>query len=338
VAAGNTVMQHFLLNLTPIGIAEAPFSPVVTDGLINKAIDVGLKLPDTAILYTLPMKSGYVGGDLLSVVLTSGVAEQKDEIYLGLDLGTNGEIFLGSGKRLLTCSAAAGPALEGAKISSGMIAKAGAIENVSIDGDGNISYRIIGNIKPRGICGSGLVDLIAVLLHLGIIDDEGLIRPPDESKNKELASRLVKRGSIYDFRIASAKESGTGKAVYLTQNDVRALQLAKAAIAAGVETLINEMGITVKDIDRVYLAGALGNYVDPLSTIRIGLLPQVDVQIIKSLGNAASQGAAMVLLSKKYWYKTTQLADFIEHVELSSAPGFNDNFIDHMSFPNQNTW
>jgi len=282
VAAGNTVMQHFLLNLSPIGIAEAPFSPVLTDGLIVRSADLGLKLHETAMVYTLPMKSGYIGGDLLSVVLTSGVAEQHDKIILGLDLGTNGEIFLGNSRKLLTCSAAAGPALEGAKISSGMIAKAGAIEGVSY-GNHRIHYRIIGNVKPRGLCGSGLVDLIAVLLHLGIIDDEGLIRPSDKQTVKGLSSRVVKRRGVYDFLIASAKESGSGKAVYLTQKDVRALQLAKAAIAAGVETLMDELGIRAADIDRVYLAGALGNYVDPLSTVRIGMIPQVDPSIIKWL-------------------------------------------------------
>jgi uncharacterized 2Fe-2S/4Fe-4S cluster protein (DUF4445 family) len=289
------------------------------------------------MLYTMPMKSGYIGGDLLSVVLTSGVAEQHDEIILGLDLGTNGEIFLGNGKKLLTCSAAAGPALEGAKISSGMIAKAGAIESASLSNN-RINYRIIGNMKPRGLCGSGLADLVAVLLHLGIINSEGLIRPPQKQTVKGLNSRVVKRGSVYDFRAASIKESGTSKAVYLTQKDVRALQLAKAAIAAGIETLMDELRIGVGDIDRVYLAGALGNYVDPLSTIRIGLIPDVDPSIIKSLGNAASQGATMVLLAKKYWRKADHLARFIKHIELSSRSDFNEHFINHMSFPNQNAW
>ncbi|MFC2019474.1 ASKHA domain-containing protein, partial [Chloroflexota bacterium] len=166
VAAGNTTMQHILLGLSPVGIAEAPFSPVLIDGLIVNAKDAGLRLNPSALLYMMPAKSGYIGGDLLSFVLTSGVAEQEDEIILGLDLGTNGEIFLGNGKRLLTCSAAAGPALEGARISGGMIAKAGAIEGVSFE-DGELRYRVIGNIRPRGVCGSGLVDLVAVLLRYG---------------------------------------------------------------------------------------------------------------------------------------------------------------------------
>ncbi|MFC1951566.1 ASKHA domain-containing protein [Chloroflexota bacterium] len=177
VVAGNTTMQHILLGLSPAGIAEAPFSPVIVDGLVVNASEVGLQLHPEALLYVMPVKSGYIGGDLISDILASGVAEQEDEIILGLDLGTNGEIFLGNSKRLLTCSAAAGPALEGARISQGMIAKAGAIEGVSFE-KGDLHYLVIGNISPKGICGSGLVELVAVLLELGVIDCEGLIRPP----------------------------------------------------------------------------------------------------------------------------------------------------------------
>ena len=192
VAAGNTTMQHFLLTLDPSGIAEAPFSPVLTDGLIVKAADVGLKLNPEAVLYVMPIKSGYIGGDLISVVLASGAWEQEDEIILGLDLGTNGEVFLGNRKRLMTCSAAAGPALEGAAISHGMIARAGAIEGVSLE-DGDLRYHVIGNIKPKGVCGSGLVDLAAVLLHCSIIDHEGLIRPPHETAADGLSPRIISR-------------------------------------------------------------------------------------------------------------------------------------------------
>ena len=335
VAAGNTTMQHLLLSLNPSGIAEAPFSPVLTDGLIVKAADVGLKLHPEALFYVMPAKSGYIGGDLISDILASGAAQQEDEIILGLDLGTNGEVFLGNGNRLMTCSAAAGPALEGARISEGMIAKAGAIEAVSFE-EGNLHYLVIGNIKPKGICGSGLVELVAVLLELGIIDYEGLIRPPQVEVAEGLRSRVIDDGAgVNNFLVASAEESYDHKPLYLTQKDVRELQLAKGAIAAGVKTLMDEMGIGVQDIHHVYLAGALGNYVNPYSAMRIGLLPRVNPEIIRSLGNAASTGASMVLLSKGYWQEANDLADFIEHVELSSRLDFNRYFIEQIDFPKE---
>ena len=337
VAAGNTTMQHLLLSLSPLGIAEAPFTPVLTDALIVNSADVGLQLNPVALLYTMPVKSGYIGGDLISFVLNSGVTEQEDRIILGLDLGTNGEIFLGNGKRLLTCSAAAGPAFEGARISYGMIAKAGAIEGVSFE-EGRLRYRVIANIKPKGICGSGLVDLVAVLLHCRIIDHEGLIHPVQGGVAENLNSRLVEQPWGYDFLVASEEESYHNQPVYLTQKDVRELQLAKGAIAAGIKTLMDEMGIGVQDIHQVYLAGALGNYVHPASTIRTGILPRVNPEIVRSLGNAASLGASMALLSKNHWQRAKDIAAFIEHVELSYRHDFNQYFIEHMDFPKENLW
>jgi uncharacterized 2Fe-2S/4Fe-4S cluster protein (DUF4445 family) len=337
VAAGNTTMQHLLLSLPPMGIAEAPFLPVITDGMIVKSADVGLKLHPEARLYIMPVKSGYIGGDLISDILASGVAEQE-EIILGLDLGTNGEIFLGNNKRLLTCSAAAGPALEGAKISHGMIAKTGAIEGVQLE-NGQLQYRVIGNVNPRGICGSGLVDLVAVLLHCGIINYEGSIRRSRRKSAAELNSKVVKRRARgHSFLVASLEESYNQKPIYLTQEDVREVQLAKAAIAAGIKTLMDELGIEAKDINCVYLAGALGNYVDPVSAVRIGLLPSINPEIITSLGNAASSGASMVLLSKKHWRMARDLINFIEHVELSFRHDFNEYFIEQMDFPKVNVW
>ena len=332
VAAGNTTMQHLALNLNPSGIAESPFSPVLTDGLTVKAADVGLELNPDALLYVMPTKSGYIGGDLISVILASGAWEHEDETILGMDFGTNGEIFLGNGKRLMTCSAAVGPALEGASISRGMIAKAGAIEAVSFEQD-DIQYQVIGNIKPKGICGSGLVELVAMLLDLGFIDYEGLIRPSEEGLAEGLSSRVIECSGAYDFLIASPEESYDHRPIYLTQKDVRELQLAKAAIAAGIKTLMDEMGIGTEDISRVYLAGALGNYVSPASAMRIGLIPRFDPDIVTSLGNAASTGASIVLLSKDYWKMANQLALSIEHVELSSRLDFNQHFIDQMDFP-----
>ena len=337
VAAGNTTMQHFLLTLDPSGIAEAPFSPVLTDGVTVRAQDVGLELHPEALLYVMPTRSGYIGGDLISVILASGASEQEDEIVMGLDLGTNGEIYIGNHKRIVTCSAAAGPALEGATVSHGMIAKAGAIEGAYLE-DSDVCYQIIGNIKPKGLCGSGIVDLVAVLLHTGIVNHEGLIRRPRKDVPENLSSRIVKRGQVYEFLVASAEESYGQRSIYLTQKDVRELQLAKGAIAAGINILMDEMGIEMDEIGHVYLAGALGNYVDPLSAMRIGLIPKFDPAIVMSLGNAASTGASMALLSKNYWQMANELSDFIEHIELSSRLDFEQYFVEHMDFPKENLW
>ncbi|MGD9248925.1 MAG: ASKHA domain-containing protein, partial [Desulfobacteraceae bacterium] len=340
VAAGNTTMQHILLGLDPSGIAEAPFVPVVTEGVTFPTRLLNLDLNPDAMLYVLPSKSGYIGGDLMGFILSSGVAELEGKIVLGLDLGTNGEIFLGNRSRVLTCSAAAGPALEGARITHGMIAKSGAIESVYVDNQ-QLKYRVIGNINPRGICGSGLVDLVAVLLHFGVIDPEGLIGPKQiDEAGKLFASRLVRSefSDIQHFLVASPEASFDGRTIVLYQKDVRELQLAKGAVAAGIEILMQQLGITAGDIDQIYLAGALGNYVHPLSAMRIGLMPRVDPRKVVTLGNAAAAGAAMALLSKKKWQQLRTIADQVEHVELSLHPGFDDLFVAAMDFPDSNMW
>lgn len=340
VAAGNTTMQHLLLGLDPSGIAQAPFSPVITEAVTFPTDQLELDLHPDAMLYVMPAKSGYIGGDLMSFVLSSGVADQDEQLILGLDLGTNGELFLGNRNRLLTCSAAAGPALEGARIVHGMIARSGAIESVQVHEE-KLKYHVVGNIRPKGLCGSGLVDLAAVLLHYGVIDPQGLLGPAviDEA-GTVFSSRLIHQedGEVHDFLVASAQESFDGRTIVLYQKDIRELQLAKGAVAAGIEILMNQLGVTVGDIDRIYLAGALGNYVNPLSAMRIGLIPPVDIQKVTSVGNAASTGAAMALLSKKKWERVSAIADRVEHVELSLAPGFYDAFVAAMDFPANNMW
>ncbi|NQT70333.1 MAG: DUF4445 domain-containing protein [Desulfobacteraceae bacterium] len=340
VAAGNTTMQHFMLSLDPSGIAEAPFTPVITEGMTFRSRDVGLKLHPDAMLYVMPAKSGYIGGDLIGFILSSGAAEQNDKLVLGLDLGTNSEIFLGNRNRILTCSAAAGPALEGARISHGMIARAGAIESFRFE-ENELFYNVIGNIKPKGLCGSGLVDLAALLLHHGIVNPEGLICPPDQHKKRNsMTARVIQtqENEIHDFLIASPQESLDGRPIVLTQRDIRELQLAKAAIASGIKILLKTMGAGIEDVDAVYLAGALGNYVHSLSAMRIGLLPEVNPEKIISLGNAASTGANMILLSKRYWERSAEIATSLEHLELSGHTDFFDQFIEEINFPTENLW
>ena len=340
VAAGNTTMQHFLLSLDPSGIAQAPFTPVITEGMTFRSEDVGLKLHPDAMVYVMPAKTGYIGGDLIGFILSSGAADQEDSLVLGLDLGTNSEIFLGNTHRMLTCSAAAGPAMEGARISHGMIARAGAIESFQFE-ENHLHYRVIGNIEPKGLCGSGLVDLVALLLHHDIADSEGLIRTLDQHKEKtSLGARVLntKADGVFDFLIASPQESLDGRSILLTQKDIRELQLAKAAITAGISILLKTLWASVEDIDVIYLAGALGNYIHPLSAMRIGLLPEINLEKIISLGNAASTGANMVLLSKKCWEKSTDIVNSLEHIELSGHTDFFDHFIEEMNFPTKNFW
>lgn len=337
VLAGNTTMQHLLLGLPPLGIAQAPFKPVLTDGVVVDAHRIGLRLHPEAVLYIMPTISGYVGGDLISVILASGAAEEDHEIVLGIDLGTNGEVFLGNGKHMLTCSTAAGPALEGARISQGMIARTGAIEGVRIE-DERLAYQVISNTKPKGLCGSGLVDLAAVLLHAGVINSEGVIETPQQDIPDFLASRVNGHGDVNSFLIVSEEESFHDRPVMLTQKDVRELQLAKGAVAAGISALLQEMGLETQDISRIYMAGALGNYVNVHSAIRIGLLPNIDPNIVTSLGNAATTGAEMVLLSKDHWRKANELRHFVRHVELSTHADFNERFVENLDFPDENVW
>jgi uncharacterized 2Fe-2S/4Fe-4S cluster protein (DUF4445 family) len=340
VAAGNTTMQHILLGLDPSGIAEAPFVPVITEGVTFPVRQLGLELHPDAMLYVMPSKSGYIGGDMMAFILSSGAAEQENKMILGLDLGTNGEIFIGNRKRMLTCSAAAGPALEGGRIVHGMIAKSGAIESVRVQ-DEQLQYRVVGNIKPKGICGSGLVDMVAVLLHHGVVDREGLLGPKHIDEAGDLfAARLISRGDsgIYDFRVAGREESFDGHSIKLLQKDIRELQLAKGAVAAGIDILMQALGVTVEEIDHIYMAGALGNYVHPLSAMRIGMIPAMDPEKVVTVGNAASTGAAMALLSKEKWRQAGVIADRVEHVELSLHPGFNEAFVSAMDFPGGNMW
>jgi uncharacterized 2Fe-2S/4Fe-4S cluster protein (DUF4445 family) len=221
-----------------------------------------------------------------------------------------------------------------------MIAKTGAIESLRFE-EKDIFYNVIGNIKPKGLCGSGLVDLTALLLHHNIVSSEGLIYPPDHHKKRNsMTARVIQtqENEIHEFLLASPQYSLDGEPIVLTQKDIRELQLAKAAIASGIKILLKTMEANIEDIDDVYLAGALGNYVNPLSAMRIGLLPMVNPEKIISLGNAASTGANMVLLSKRYWERSAEIAAELEHLELSGHADFFDSFIEEMNFPTENLW
>jgi len=253
---------------------------------------------------------------------------------LAVDVGTNGEIVLGCRDRILACSTAAGPAFEGAHIKHGMRAAAGAIDAVWIE-DADVRFTTIGGVKPVGICGSGLLDMVACLVRAGIIDASGRIVDPEEVPPEfaDLSRRLHKsENGSNEFAIALPDNTSTGQAIVLTQRDVREVQLAKGAIAAGILTLMDRYGIELQDLDRVVLAGAFGNYMKKESAIAVGLIPKIPAEKIYSVGNAAGEGAKLALLSTDMRRCADHIADFVEYVELTTDLGFQEKFAQALLF------
>ncbi len=329
---GNTTMHHLFLGLNPEALAVSPYVPVSTKAQQLWAHDVGLVTHPNAGVWVLPNIAGWVGGDTVGVILATGIHE-ADEIALAIDIGTNGEMALGSKDRLITCSTAAGPAFEGAHLSCGMRAADGAIDAVSIDHA--VAYHSIGTGAPRGVCGSGLVDLVAQMLSAGVIDATGMMQDGDSLRSNGhhvLADRITQVGRQRAFVLVSEEDGAGGRPVLATQRDVRELQLAKGAIRAGIETLIKELGISEADVSRVYLAGAFGNYVRPESAVAIGLIPRFTNAEIVPVGNAAGSGAKMTLVSRPAREMASEILDQVEYLELSGRPDFQDLFAEAMLF------
>ncbi|HAJ33945.1 MAG TPA: hypothetical protein DCK79_11450 [Candidatus Atribacteria bacterium] len=334
VIVGNTCMHHLLLGLNPSYIAPSPYIPVIKESLNLKAKDIPrLALEPTANVFILPNISAFVGADIVAGIL--GICMWKNEkISLFIDLGTNGEVVLGSKKKMWTCSTAAGPAFEGARISSGMRAVEGAIDKVKIDNK-SIDYRVIKDVKVRGICGSGLINLIAELLKLGLINKSGKLIDREECSpelSEEIRKRIIKEQKANKFLLVKEKETENGKPIYLTQKDVREVQLAKAAIYTGIKILLREVNISPEDIQKILLAGAFGNFIDKESAIRIGLIPQLPLGRIKCIGNAAGTGAEVALLSERMREKCQKIAKKVKYIELSSRPDFQEEFTKAMFF------
>jgi uncharacterized 2Fe-2S/4Fe-4S cluster protein (DUF4445 family) len=332
---GNTCMHHLFLGLNPIQLAIAPYIPVLQRSLSVNPQEIGLKINSQGQVYVLPNIAGFVGADTVGVILSTDM-EQVVEPTLGVDLGTNGEIVLSSGKKMVTCSTAAGPAFEGAQITFGMRAAEGAIEKLTVT-DKSLNYKVIGDCKVKGICGSGLIDIIAQLLKVGVIEPSGRIVGPDKLSNEQsfLKERLVFNGSNYDFVLAFTSESFNGERVVLTQKDVREFQLAKGAIQAGIKILLREVNLNMEDIVQVYLAGAFGNYIQVESILGIGLIPKISAQRIKAIGNGAGIGCIKALLSDPEKARAEQLARNTIHIELATRADFQNEFIQSLNFPDQ---
>jgi uncharacterized 2Fe-2S/4Fe-4S cluster protein (DUF4445 family) len=331
VVVGNATMLHLLLGIDPEPISVAPFIPAIEQAVTLPASEVGLQLHPQARLSTLPHLGAYVGADIVAGVLATGLARERDDKWrLYIDVGTNGEIVLGSSLKTLATAAPAGPAFEGAQIKCGMRASDGAIEGVRIDDD--VHLQLIGNVaRPIGICGSGLVDAAAELVRVGLVDASGKLIRPEHARGHfcdALVNRLVETDGIRAFLLSEPEDN-----IVLTQPDIRALQFAKGAIAAGVDVLMQQLGIVAGDLHEVLLAGSFGSYINPASARTIGLVPWVPVERIIAVGNGAGEGAKIALLSFREREAAGRIPEFIEYVELSSRAEFNDIFTVALAFP-----
>ncbi len=319
--AGNTVMSHLLLGIPPRHVAAAPFIPAFCRVMEGTAAQLGLRsLPGHVRFRTLPNVAGYVGADTVGVMLATGIRDLPG-VRLAVDIGTNGEIILSREGRLYTCSTAAGPVFEGAGIRQGMRAETGAIYQVTM-ADG-LAVRVIGDALPRGIFGSGLIDAVAGLVRLDVVNRNGRLKktglPP--GLPGDIAARIVSDGPGTRFVL-----SGGPPEISLTQGDISQLQLGKAAIRAGIEILLQEAGLDTADLEEIMLAGAFGSNLDPASLLAIGLLPPVNPAIVRPVGNAAGLGAVRALLSRGQFALASDLARRARHIELSAHHEFNRQF------------
>ena len=323
VIVGNATMLHLLLGIDATPISMMPFTPAFREPLYLPARDVGLDIHPAGYVQTLPVIGAYVGADIVAGVIATGLA-REDKLRVFVDVGTNGEIVLGSVKRVLCTAAPAGPAFEGSQIRCGMRATDGAIEGVTLTD--HVELQVIGgDIPPKGICGSGLVDTVAQLRLAGLLDAGGKMRSREEVPEHPLSDRLITVDGVRGFLLAEN--------VYLNQRDVRELQFGKGSIATGIKVLMDVMGVTAADLDEVLLGGSFGSYLNPESAKIIGLVPPVDVDRILSVGNTAGEGAKMSLLSFRERQVAFELPEKIEYVELSGRSDFNDSFVSVLAFP-----
>lgn len=331
VIVGNTAMHHIMLGIDPTYVGLAPYTPSVRGPIAVSAKELLIRVNPHAQICFLPLVAGFVGADTLGMILATRIYESAD-IRVAVDIGTNGEVVMGCRKHLIVCSAPAGPALEGGQIRHGMRAAVGAIEKVEIAED--VVCGIVGGAPPIGICGSGLIDAVAKMLDAKVLDTSGLLRLEErEQLPPALRDRLVERDGEREFVLVWAPESGNGRDIMITQQDVRQLQLAKGAIYSGILMLKKVMGVTDDEITELMLAGGFGNYINIQSAIRIRLLPALPVERIRYVGNAAALGAQLALLSETERERTISLAQEIEHVSLAARPDFQEIFIEAICLP-----
>src|SRR6185437_14297843 len=328
--AGNATMTHLVLGIAPFIMAPRLYPEVL-------AADLGLAgiVHPRARAVVFPAFGAYVGGDITAGLLASGM-DRDARVRLFVDIGTNCEIVLGNRDWLLATAAPAGPAFEGAAIRCGMRAADGAIEVVTMTPD-ELTLKVIGDVEPQGLCGSGLVDAVTGLVKVGLLDSSGRFVPEERAAviAPGLAERLTTIGKerVFVLHWRGPEGSAAEDSIYLSQRDVRELQFAKAAIATGWQILLEEAGLEAADVKQVLLAGSFGSYLSPASAIRIGLVPKVPVMRVVSAGNVAGEGAKMALLSLRERAGGLALLEEVKYVELSDRADFNDRFIEQLPFP-----
>ncbi len=339
VMVGNTVMHHILLGIDPVELGGAPFALVTHDAIDMKARDLGLRLHPGANVHLLPLEAGHVGADNVAVLLAEAPHHQ-DEMMLIIDIGTNGEILLGNRHRVLSASSPTGPAFEGAQITHGMRAAPGAIERVRIDPvTKEPRFKIIGDERwsdewssdpeacqlATGICGSGIIEAVAELFMAGLVRPDGRFNPDADGPQMQW------NGRTGAYVLATADQTSFGEPILVTQEDVRAIQLAKAALYAGAKLLMNRAGVTA--VDKIVLAGAFGSYIDPKHAMVLGLIPDCDLEKVYAVGNAAGDGARIALLNREKRREAQEVARWVEYVETAVEPQFQDEFVAAMHIP-----
>lgn len=334
---GNTAMHHFLLKIDPEYVGAAPFTPAVHQSMDIKARDLGIEINRSAYVHVLPIEAGFVGADNVGVLICEE-PYRKNEMLLIIDIGTNGELVLGNKERLVSASCATGPAFEGAQITFGMRAAPGAIERIRIDPQTfEVNYKVIGmeawsaysnpgEMETKGICGSGILDLLGELYRTGIIKKNGAFE-----KNLKIPRLRNSASGSPEFVVAWKEETSIGKDIVVTQGDIRQIQLAKAAIYAGGKIMMRHLDIN--QVDRVLIAGAFGAYVDKEEALIIGMLPDISLEKIVSVGNAAGDGARIALLNREKREEANRIARQVEYLELTIEEDFQDEFVAALNIP-----
>ncbi len=328
VIAGNTTMTHLLLGLNPEYIRLSPYTPTVLEFPYLRAMDVGIDINPQSFVYISPNVGSYVGGDITAGILCTDLATDSEEVNLFIDIGTNGEIVVGNNTFLMTCACSAGPAFEGGGIEHGMRAAFGAIERVEIEREtGQARCQVIGDVKPKGICGSGMISLIANLFTTGWIDAAGKLNRGRRSEY------IISQGRVASYVIVPPEESGTGKAITISETDIENLIRAKAAIYSACALMLNEIGMDFTDLANIYIGGGFGKFLDIEKAIIIGLIPDVPREKYHYIGNSALMGAYMVLVSQEYQRKQLELAKKMTYLELNTDPSYMDQYTGALFLP-----